>query len=102
MTMKTVEYNDFLKQELKRPEVRREYDALEGEFNLAVKLIQLRQKAGLSQRDLAKRVRTSQPSIARLETGRYHKVSMSFLRRVSRALGVEPHISFHRLKTARK
>jgi ribosome-binding protein aMBF1 (putative translation factor) len=98
--MKTVEFDSFLKEELKRPSVRKEYDALAGEYDLAARIIRLRQKAGLSQRELAKRVKTSQPSIARLESGRYQNVSMRFLRKVGLALGVEPRIDFKQLRPA--
>jgi transcriptional regulator with XRE-family HTH domain len=100
--MKVVEYDDFLKEELKRPAVRKEYDALEEEYNFTTQLIALRHRAGLSQRELAKRVKTSQPCIARLESGRYRKVSLSFLRRVGRVLGVEPHVTFRRLRPSHK
>jgi transcriptional regulator with XRE-family HTH domain len=96
--MKMVEFKDFLKEELKRPTVRKEYDALEDEFKWITEIIELRQKAGLSQRALARKVKTSQPSIARLESGRYQNVSMRFLRKVAHALGAEPQISFRRLK----
>jgi ribosome-binding protein aMBF1 (putative translation factor) len=98
--MKLKNFDDFLENELSRPEVRKEYEALEEEYQLAAELIKLRQKAGLTQRDLAKKVKTSQPCIARLESGRYQNVSMAFLRKVSRALGVEPHISFRRARGA--
>jgi ribosome-binding protein aMBF1 (putative translation factor) len=99
--MKIINYDHFLKQELKRPGVKKEYDALKEEYNVAAQLIELRQKAGLSQRELAKKIKTSQPCIARLESGRYQNVSMRFLRKVSNALGVEPHIKFQKLKTVR-
>jgi ribosome-binding protein aMBF1 (putative translation factor) len=98
--MKLTNFDDFLKKELDRPEVKKEYDALDEEYQLASELIKLRQKAGLTQRDLAKKVKTSQPCIARLESGRYQNVSMAFLRKVSHALGVEPHISFRRVRGA--
>ena len=98
--MKLTNFDDFLKKELDRPEVKKEYDALDEEYQLASELIKLRQKAGLTQRDLAKKVKTSQPCIARLESGRYQNVSMAFLRKVSHALGVEPHISFRRVREA--
>jgi ribosome-binding protein aMBF1 (putative translation factor) len=96
--MKLTNFDDFLKKELKHPEVKKEYDELEEEHRLATELIKLRQKSGLSQRELAKKVKTSQPCIARLESGRYQNVSMAFLRKVSHALGVEPHISFRKIK----
>lgn len=96
--MKLTNFDEFLEKELSRPEVKHEYDTLEEEYRLAAELIKLRQKAGLTQRDLAKKLKTSQPCIARLESGRYQNVSMAFLRKVSRALGVEPRISFRRLR----
>jgi predicted transcriptional regulator len=37
---------------------------------------------------------TSQPAIARLESGKYQNVSMSFLRKVGKALNVIPEIYF--------
>jgi transcriptional regulator with XRE-family HTH domain len=75
---------------------------LQEEFSVAAQIVELRQKAGLSQRALAKKVKTSQPCIARLESGRYQNVSMRFLRKVSHALGVEPHVKFQKLKPARQ
>ena len=100
--MKLTNFDDFLEKELKRPEVKKEYDALEDEYKLAEEIIKLRQRAGLTQQDLAKKAKTSQPCIARLESGRYQNVSMAFLRRVSRALGFKPHITFRRIKAVHK
>jgi predicted transcriptional regulator len=44
--------------------------------------------------DLAKIAGTSQPAIARLESGKYQNVSMSFLRKIGKALNVVPEIHF--------
>ena len=54
---------------LSDPEYRREYEALEDEFQLARKLIEARTRAGLTQTQLAKRMKTSQSYIARIEGG---------------------------------
>ena len=51
------------------PEVKAEYDALAPEFEIAVELIRARLRAGLSQAELAERMRTSQSTVARLESG---------------------------------
>src|SRR5437899_692112 len=48
----------------------REYDALEEEFALAGALIDARSSARLTQADVARRMRTSQQTVARLEGGR--------------------------------
>ena len=61
---------DLHKKWMKDPEYRREYDALEGEFALAAEVAKARSRAGLSQAELARRMKTTQSTIARLESGR--------------------------------
>ncbi len=53
-----------------------------------IKLVTLRQKKGLSQRDLAKLSRVNHITIARLETGVYDP-RLSTLRRLAKALNVK-------------
>jgi UDP-N-acetylglucosamine 1-carboxyvinyltransferase len=55
-----------------------------------------RHRAGLSQAELAKRARTSQPSIARLEQGRVSPTIIS-LDRIARALDSELVVDFEPL-----
>ena len=64
-------------------------------YRLAQKLKGLREKAGLSQKQLAERVRTKQPSIARLEGARAWP-KLDLLQRVAHALGAEMIVSFRR------
>lgn len=92
--MKIYDYNEMLKEELKNPDLRREYETLEEEFEVAKQVIKLRLEAGLTQKELAEKAHTSQSCIARLESGSYKNVSLSFLRRVGNALGVQPHVIF--------
>ena len=87
--MKVYDYNEMLKKELENPEFRKEYDALSEEFEVAKQVIGLRIKKGLTQKELAEKVHTSQSCIARLESGTYRNVSLSFLRRVGNALGAD-------------
>jgi ribosome-binding protein aMBF1 (putative translation factor) len=79
-----------LEEHLKDPEVKAAYDALEGEFALVRQLIDLRQKRGFSQRELAKRAGMQQPVIARLEGGR--PASLGTLRRVAAALDAQVEV----------
>lgn len=51
-----------------------------------------RMRLKLSQANLAKRVGTKQPAIARMEAGHVGDVSFDFLVRVALALGVELHL----------
>ncbi len=93
----TVSFKDLKSELLSNEEVKKEYDSLEEEFELASQIIELRQKAGLTQKELADKIHTSQPAISRLESGNYKNVSMMFLRKVGNALGVKPHIQFEEI-----
>ncbi len=55
---------------LKDPQVRKHYDALEEEFALMEAVAKARARSGLGQAELAKRMKTTQSTIARLESGR--------------------------------
>ena len=92
---------DLHKKLMKDPEVRREYDALEEEFALILEVAKARQRAGLSQAELAKRMKTTQSTIARLESGRALP-STRTLGRFAKATGHRLKISFEPLKNRRR
>ncbi|MCS3453396.1 MULTISPECIES: helix-turn-helix domain-containing protein [Bradyrhizobium] len=62
------------------PKVRAEYDALAPEFEIAAELLRARQRAGLSQSELAAKMGTSQSTIARLESGQTLPSTKTLLR----------------------
>lgn len=70
---------------------------LEEEFLIAKEVIRLRLEANLTQKELAEKIGTSQPAIARLESGSYKNLSLSFLNRVGRALGTVPVLYFKKI-----
>lgn len=69
------------------------YDALDEEFELARVLIEARTRAGLSQTQLARRMKTSQSYVARIEGGRV-RPSTDALERFARATGTRLRITF--------
>jgi ribosome-binding protein aMBF1 (putative translation factor) len=77
----------------KDPAFMREYDALDEEFALAAEIIGARAAAGLTQAELAKRMKTTQAAIARLESGSAAP-STRTLKRVAEATGHRLKISF--------
>lgn len=85
---------------LKVPEVRKEYDALEEEFALIAAVAKARMRAGLTQAQLAKRIKTTQSTVARLESGR-GKPSTRTLARFAKATGHRLKISFEPVKKSR-
>ena len=91
---------DLHKKWMKNPEYRKEYDALEEEFALMVEVAKARTRAGLSQAELARRMKTTQSTIARLESGR-GKPSTRTLTRFAKATGHRLKISFEPLRGGR-
>lgn len=84
---------ELKKRLLSNPEVRKAYDALEEEFALAAAVAKARMRAGLSQAELARRMKTTQSAIARLESGR-GRPSTRTLDRFAKATGHRLKISF--------
>ncbi len=84
---------DLHKKWLKEPKYKRAYDALEEEFVLASAVIDVRNRAGLTQEALARKMGTTQPAVARLESGRT-RPSMRTLERLAEATGSRLLISF--------
>ena len=72
---------------------REAYEELGPEFDLARVVIEARTRAGLTQEQLARRMKTTQSVIARLESGRTHP-STKTLEKLARATGTRLKISF--------
>jgi transcriptional regulator with XRE-family HTH domain len=78
---------------MKNPKYKAEYETLEKEFQLVRTLIEARTRAGLSQTQLARRMKTSQSYIARIESGQV-KPSTAALERLAKATGSRLKITF--------
>ena len=84
-------HNDIVTTLMDRPGVKRELERIEHEEGeLVDALLKARQDAGLTQAELAKRMGTQAPAVARLErslaTGK-HSPSLATLRRYVKACG---------------
>ncbi|PHQ24593.1 MULTISPECIES: helix-turn-helix domain-containing protein [Marinobacter] len=79
-------FNDFKKKALENPEVRKEYDALQDEFNLIDQLVTMRTSAGLTQEEVANKLGTNKSNISRLEHGKGNP-SWSTLNKYAAACG---------------
>ena len=78
---------------LKDREYRKAYETLEEEFALAAAIMKARNRAGLSQAELAQRMKTTQSTVARLESGR-GRPSTRTLDRFAKATGHRLKITF--------
>ena len=91
--MKRTRVDDLHMEWMKNPKYRREYEALEAEFSLTSALIEARSRAGLTQEQVAQRMKTTQAVVARLEGGG-SKPSTRTLERYAQATGNRLRISF--------
>jgi transcriptional regulator with XRE-family HTH domain len=95
---KRTNFHLFLGEQLKSRDLKEKFRK-EGEaWDVAIQLTSLRKASGLSQKELAKRVGTSQQQISRLESPSYKGHSLSMLRRVADVLGASVHVEIQAKK----
>jgi transcriptional regulator with XRE-family HTH domain len=85
-------FDQYLKEQLKDADFVERFRKAGEAWDVALKLASLRKASGLSQKELAKRVGTSQQQISRLESPSYEGHSLSMLRRVAEVLGATLHV----------
>lgn len=89
---KLISFEDWEKGLMKDPEYKRLSDELEPQFQIARQMIGARLKQNITQKELAKKMKTGQAVISRLE-GMNSKPSISLLERVARALNIKFNIT---------
>src|SRR5436190_19420445 len=92
--MKRTNFDLYLEEQLKDPVFAERFERAGEAWDVAVQLAALRRKAGLSQKELARQLHTTQQQISRLESPGYEGHSLSMLRRVARALSAEVRVTF--------
>ena len=88
--MKT--HDEMVAEWMKDPEFKIEYDALEYEFELLEECLKARKRSKLTQDEVALRMGTKAPAVARIESGggkNRHSPSLSTLKRYADAVGCE-------------
>ena len=92
--MSKTNFDRFLEEQLRDPDFAQRFKQAGEAWDVALQIAALREQAGLSQKDLARKLRTSQQQISRLESPSYEGHSLSMLRRVAEALGATVHVVF--------
>jgi len=85
-----MKHSELKEKALKKKNVRAIYEALEPEFSLLRELLNARQKAGVSQAEIATLMGTKAPAITRLESSLSsgkHSPSIATLKKYANALG---------------
>ena len=86
-------YEEFKERALSNPETKREYDAMEPEFQLILALLELRNEQNLSQQELADRTGINRSDISKIEHGNANP-SLKTMKRLAAAMGKRVQISF--------
>ena len=90
-------HSELRAEALSNPKVKAAYDKMAPEFALLRQMLSARQKAGLSQADVADRMGTKAPAITRLESSLgngKHSPSIATLQKYASAVGCELQIKF--------
>src|SRR3990170_5876356 len=80
---------EHIAEHMKNPAFKKAWHDLDPEFELLGSFIKAREKAGVTQEELAKRIGTKQPALSRLERGGFEKVNIETLRKIANALNHE-------------
>lgn len=94
MARKLLGFQDVLKEELKDKEFKKFYEEEGRRLALGYKIAKIRQKRGLTQKELAKEIHTSQAAVARLEGGDYLGYSLRTLEKIALATGSHLEVQF--------
>src|SRR5512139_3691722 len=93
------DFDAYLEEQLKDKGFAERFKKAGEAWDVAIRLASLREKAGLSQKELAKRVGTSQQQISRLESPSYEGHSLSMLRRIAEVLGATIRVEIQQRST---
>ncbi len=97
--MKKTNFDLHLEEQLRNPNFAERFKRAGEAWDVALQIAALREKAGLSQKDLARKLKTSQQQISRLESPDYEGHSLATLRRVADALHARVRIVFESAET---
>lgn len=93
MAVREVTFDSYLKERLKDPVFKREWDKLEPQYQVTRELIRARIEGNISQRELAKKAKTTQAVLSRIENMTVSP-SIGLLQRIAQALGKNLEVKF--------
>ena len=89
----TIKFRDFLNEQLKNPDFRAEYEALEAEDTITQAIITAQDSTGLTLEQLAEKTGISQSEIQELQTGNANP-TLQKLKNLANALGMKLKLEF--------
>ena len=79
------DFRDYLNEQLKNPEFKKEWDDLEPEYNTIQAIIDARKKCNMTQKELAEKTGIDQSDISKIERGNANP-SLSTLKRLAEGM----------------
>jgi len=95
-------FDKYLETQLRDQDFAERFKKAGNAWEIALQIAALRKEAGLSQKELAQRLGTSQQQISRLESPAYEGHSLSMLRRVAEVLGATIQVKIQRKPSPKK
>jgi len=92
-THKALDFQQYLKEELKDSVFRQHYEEYGKQLEIAYQILQLRKKQGLSQAKLARKLGTNQSNVARMESGQQN-FTTDTLQKIASALQRKLKVEF--------
>ena len=96
-----MKFDDYLQEQLKDPEFKKEWDDIQPEMDIIRAMIDARIEQNLTQKELATRTGIDQADISKLENGTRNP-SLKLLKKLASGLGMQLKIEFVPMQTLRK
>lgn len=94
-------FDDYLQDQLKNPEFKKEWDDIQPEMDVIRAMIDARIEQNLTQKELAARTGIDQADISKLENGTRNP-SLKLLKRLAQGMGMQLKIEFVPMQMSQK
>jgi len=101
VSQKALYLDEWLSRKLKKPGFRKHFRQARLAVEVAHQIVQLREKLGISQAALAKRMGTKQQTISRLESGDYEGFTLKTLLKIGEATKTQVVVTFRPVSGSR-
>ena len=96
--IKMSRYTDYKEKALSNPEVKKEYDDLQPEYDIIQAMIDARVSQHITQKELSERTGITQADISRIERGTRNP-SLAMMKKIAAGLGMQLKLEFIPLST---
>jgi len=86
-------FRDTLKEQLKDPDFKKEYDSLEAEYQVINAIINARKTTKITQKQLSEKTGIAQSDISKIENGNGNP-SLKTIERLARGMGMNVKVEF--------